>query len=102
MFSSLAAATFGLGFATAAAPPRAIRWVKLGRGSVNGSAGETATVTLEVARPGRVSLLILDRDGFPVRRLAREQGVKSSFVVSWDGRDDAGQFVADDAYSLRV
>ena len=99
--ASLLAAVFASGIATAP-QPKAIRSVKVDRQSLNVTAGETVTATIDFARKGLASILVVDRDGYAVRTLAKAQPVTSSFSVGWDGRDDSGQLVADEAYSLKV
>src|SRR5258708_19266812 len=66
------------------------------------SAGETVTVTIYFARRGHTTIVIVDRDGYPVRTLAKAQAVDGSLSLGWDGRDDSGQLVADEAYSLKI
>jgi hypothetical protein len=60
------------------------------------------TITVDFARRGMASALVVDRDGFPVRTLAKSQPVSGAVSFGWDGRDDAGEVVADEAYSVRV
>jgi len=96
----LVTAVFGIHAATAAG--RAIQLVKVDRQSLNIAAGEKATVTIDVALAGKVSVVVVDRDGYPVRTLARAQPTSGSVTLNWDGRDDGGRLVADEAYSLKV
>src|SRR5258708_22443141 len=98
---SLVAAAIGIGTA-AAVPSSAIRSVALDHHSLNVAAGETVTVTIDFAGRGRASVVILDRDGYAVRTLARSQPVKGRVSLGWDGRDDGGQLVPDAAYSVQI
>jgi len=68
----------------------------------NPSIGQREEIRFMVARPGTVRVEILDRDRYLIRRLA-EQAVQpgpASFL--WDGKDDAGLVVPDEAYTLRI
>jgi hypothetical protein len=69
---------------------------------LNVAAAETVTVAIEFARRGLASIVIVDRDGYAVRTLAKAQPVSGPVAFGWDGRDDSGQFVADEAYSLKI
>lgn len=93
-----------VGHAMLAAPVAAglIRSVRVDRQSLNVAAGETVTITVHCSGSGHISILVVDRDGFPVRTLANDQSANGSFAVGWDGRDDNGRLVADEAYSLKI
>jgi hypothetical protein len=46
---------------------------------------------------------VIDRDGFRIRNLRQNQSVKKGpGSVEWDGKDDQGRVVPDEAYSFRV
>ena len=83
--------------------PMAVTDVSLSRPFFNPSLGQKIGISFALAEPGNLTVQILDRDGYPVRNLvsakAAEKG-KQSF--DWDGRDDAGEIVPDEAYSLKV
>lgn len=75
--------------------------VSVDRHSFNPSRGETIGVTVRVPGASRVSIAVLDRDGFVTRLLdARLAG--DVHTANWDGRDSAGAIVADEAYSFKV
>jgi hypothetical protein len=84
------------------APSTVIRAVSVDRGTLNVAAHETVLVAITVAEPGDVSVSVVDRDGYPVRTLAERQPVQRSASFGWDGRDDRGDLVSDEAYSLKV
>jgi hypothetical protein len=84
------------------ATPTTIRAVSVDRSTLNVAARETAIIAVTFADPGEASILIVDRDGYPVRTLARQQPVQRSASFGWDGRNDRGEVVPDEAYSLRV
>src|ERR1043166_3794426 len=75
-------------FAAQAPTGPAIRSVTVSQTSVNVAAHEVATVTIGLAAPGSLSVVIVDRDGFPVRTLAKSQPVGKSASFGWDGRND--------------
>lgn len=91
--------------AAAAAPAAksgAIQAVRVEPPSLNLAAHEMATVSATFTRPGTASVLLVDRDGYAVRTLAKAQPVDGPVSFGWDGRDDAGELVADEAYSLKI
>jgi hypothetical protein len=83
--------------------PMVVTDVSLSRPFFNPSLGQKIGVSFALVQPGNLTVLILDRDGYTVRQLVSgkvtEQG-KQSF--DWDGRDDAGEIVPDEAYSLKI
>ena len=77
--------------------------VAVSRPFFNPSLGEHITVAFTLAEAGRVDVLIVDRDGFPVRQLAQKRSLPAGKVtLEWDGRDRSGQVVADEAWSLKI
>lgn len=87
---------------SAAGGPR-IRDVHVSPAFFNPTTRQTATVHLGVTEPGTVTLSILDRDRFPIRELAPRPAARGAMlVIAWDGRDDAGRVVPDEAYNIRV
>ncbi len=82
--------------------PQAIRAVAATPGFFNPTAGQQAAVSFELARPGRLLVTLLDRDRVQVRRLAEEDAAAGSQRMTWDGRDDAGVVVPDEAYTVRI
>ena len=61
-----------------------------------------ARLSMRLRRDDRLDLDIL-ADGEPVRNLARDRAAEKGRVrVRWDGRNDAGEFVPDGVYQLRV
>lgn len=81
---------------------RAIQSVKVSQSSLNVAARDVTTVTIAFARPGSASVVIVDRDGYPVRTLASSQPVTGPISFGWDGRDDREVIVPDEAYSFRI
>ena len=89
-------------FVSAAASETAIRSVAADHHSLNVAAGETLLLTIDFAKRGVASVIVVDRDGYPVRTLAKEQTVNGHLSLGWDGRDDGGEVVADEAYSFKI
>jgi FlgD Ig-like domain len=63
---------------------------------------DVVRLTMHLRRDDRLDLDILS-EGEPIRNLARDLAKQKGRVrVGWDGRDDAGNFVPDGVYRLRV
>ena len=84
------------------AAPRAIEHVTTDRVVVNPGSGESVTLTATFGRSGRVTVTIVDRDGYPVRILPSVQVQRGARSFMWDGRNDRGEVVPDEAYSFRI
>lgn len=93
----LAAATLG------AAARNDVKNVAVSAASFNPSTGEKVRLTYELARPDKVTVRVWDPDGGLVRTLAttapREAGKREEV---WDGRDDGGRPVPDEAYTFTI
>ncbi len=63
--------------------------------------GQSAQIRLSASRPGNVTVEILDRDRFVVRTLGAVP-IDKETVVRWDGKDDGGEAVPDEAYAVRA
>lgn len=85
-----------------AASASAIGPVSLKRESFNPTVGETVDLAVTFRKAGRATVRVVDRDGFVVRTVAAAQPVQRSYSFRWDGRDDLGRTVADEAYAFRV
>jgi hypothetical protein len=85
-----------------AAPSTSITQVTTEPAFCNPSLGQKATIRFTLARAGRVSLSILDRDRFLIRKLEPFDGVAGQNAVSWDGKDDGGTLVPNEAYNIRI
>lgn len=79
-----------------------IRSVTVSQTSLNVAAREVTTIAIGFAQPGTVTVVLVDRDGYPVRTLAKAQPVGTTASFGWDGRDDRGEVVPDEAYSFRI
>ncbi len=67
------------------------------------SLGGKVEYSFRVTASGSLTASVLDRDGFVVRSLISRRRVKAGPVkLAWDGRDDGGNVVPDEAYSVLV
>lgn len=65
--------------------------------------GEVVGISFLLSADARVSLLIHDPDYTVVRRLLEgERKAAGTVVASWDGKDDAGAAVPDEAYLISI
>lgn len=67
----------------------------------NPSIGRSAKIHVAASRPGEIVVEILDRDRFPVRALGTAK-LADSAEIAWDGKDDSGAVVPNEAYSVRI
>src|SRR5438105_782079 len=103
--AALAALAFAAGrvFAAADQPKSAISDVSISAPFFNPSLGQKMTVFFDLAQSGNLTVLILDRDGYPVRKLVSGKAVeKGRQAIEWAGKDESGEVVPDEAYSLRI
>lgn len=80
-----------------------IREVSVSPPFFNPAVGQTAEIAIRAGVRGTARVTILDRDRFPVRTLPpAEVSPGGLHVVRWDGRDDRGVIVPDEAWNIRV
>jgi hypothetical protein len=79
-----------------------IKRVTVDRTSFDPSASDVVTLSMSFAKPGRVSILVLDRDGYRIRNLATQVSVSGAFSVGWNGRNESGDVVPNEAYSFKI
>lgn len=90
-------------FSSAAVPPgKLIHEVTVSPPFFNPMLGESARVAFKAERAGRVTLQVLDRDRFPVRTLPARSVKAGGVALAFDGRDDEGAVLPDEAYSIRL
>ena len=83
--------------------PLLIRNVSVRPAFFNPSLQQLATLSFTLTSAGETDILVLDRDGVPVRRLvSHTRYAAGSHAVSWNGRTDSGEVVADEAWSFRI
>lgn len=81
----------------------AITSVSLSRPFFNPTLDQKIAISFSLDRAGALSVLVLDRDGYPVRWLARSKAVmKGPMSFVWDGRSDSGETMPNEAYSLKI
>jgi len=86
--------------AVATSPP--IRDVSVSPPFFSPSLNQSATIHFAAGVRGTATVKILDRDRFPVRTLAPVAVHPGIVTVRWDGRDDSGAIVPDEAWNLRI
>jgi hypothetical protein len=67
----------------------------------NPSIGRTAQIRVASPLPGEIGVEILDRDRLPIRTIGPVK-LEAIVDVSWDGKDDSGVVVPNEAYSVRI
>jgi hypothetical protein len=71
--------------------------------SFNPTLGQHVTLTVTTTSAARIRVQVLDRDGYLVRSLPeRDVTAAGAHALQWDGRDEAGKVVADEAYSFKA
>lgn len=95
---------FSAGTVLAAEKTGSVREVKLSRAYFSPALGDDVEISFVVPRAGKIVVAIVDRDGFVTRTLASNKTVDVNEIVAlvWDGRDDRGAVVPDEAWSLKV
>lgn len=69
----------------------------------NPTIGQSAVLSFELSEAATITARVLDRDGVPVRTLAGSRAFPAGPQrLSWDGRDDAGAVVPNEAWSFRL
>jgi hypothetical protein len=80
-----------------------IQSVTISKTFFNPTMDESCQLKMEITAPGELNAIIIDRDGFLVKTLATHKSISAgSQVFEWNGRNDAGQIVPDEAYSFKV
>ncbi len=89
--------------ALCAAPLFASITIKPSADSFNPTLHHAVRYEIVVDQPGTLTAQVLDRDTYVAKTLVRGQPVAAGPVVlTWDGTDDDGRIVPDEAWSLRV
>jgi hypothetical protein len=92
-----------LAAAASAAAPAAIHDVSVSRSFFSPALGQKIRISLTVTEAGTLSVGIVDRNGGPVRALVSDKLVQSGVAAfDWDGRNDKGKVVPDDAFGVTV
>jgi|GEM_PF-3474780 len=64
------------------------------------SHGQTLNLSYTLAKPTQVEIRIFDPDGGLIRTLV--EGADQAAGHAWDGRDDTGQIIPDEAYTFVI
>lgn len=90
-----------VGTAHGAAQP--VTAVQVDKGSFNPGAGESVTLGFRLEQPAAARIQVYDPDGGLIRTLPVPAGPDGSDQrVTWDGRDDSGKAVPDEAYTFVI
>lgn len=60
------------------------------------------TIGYQIANPTKVSLVVYDISGREVKSLINENANKGYYKITWNGQDNANNFVTNGIYFLRV
>lgn len=100
--TAVAALILGMSMPSFAAD-RAIVSVSVSPEFFNPSLKQTVSLSIEVESEGSLAGYVLDRDGYVVRKLPDTSLSGPGRVsVEWDGRNDDGEIVPDEAYSFKL
>jgi hypothetical protein len=75
---------------------------RMSAGELAASGGGKVTYTVRTDQPGQLSLELLTGDGDVVRRLILPAANAGDHEIAWDGKDERGQPVPDEAYCARA
>jgi hypothetical protein len=100
-FLAIALVSGACGLFAAEAP--AIHSVTVSKAFFNPTLGQSVDFSFAVEGEGLLTISILDRDGFLVRTLVRGKPAEhGGQAFGWDGKDERGVVVPDEAYSLKI
>jgi hypothetical protein len=86
-----------------AAQTSAIEGISISRPFFNPSLNQQVNLFFTLLQPGQLTVLVLDRDGYVIRQLAQKIPVPAGTkTIPWDGHDDHGVVVPDEAYSFKI
>ncbi len=97
--AALWSAMLSSGLAMAAAP---LHDASVAPAFFNPTLGQTATISCTTGAAGTLTVEILDRDGFVIRTIPAREVKAGRVDLNWDGRDDSGAIVADEAFTTRL
>lgn len=80
-----------------------IKEVELAKSAFNPSRGEKLTLSYKLSQADKITILIYDPDGGLVRTLIKgAERATGSHSETWEGRDDTGQPVPNEAYTFTL
>ena len=68
----------------------------------NPTAGQSVAIQFHAGASGPATVTILDRDRFTIRKLAARAVTPGLATFSWDGRDEEGVVVPNEAWNVRI
>jgi hypothetical protein len=83
-------------------PARLIAAVSVSPVFFNPALKQESSLHIELGLPARMAVTILDRDRVAVRHLPPRLMPTGEAVIYWDGRDDGGSSVPNEAYTVRI
>lgn len=101
VLSLFVAAVLTSAFRAGAAPP-SVTEVSVSPPFFNPTASQSVTLSFRASATGTARVTILDRDRFPVRSLSASVPAPGLVAIKWDGRDDKGAVVPDEAWNVRI
>lgn len=75
---------------------------RMSAGELASAGGGEVTYTVRTGQPGDLALEVLTSDGDVVRRLVSGRTAAGDHDLRWDGKDEAGRPVPDEAYCVRA
>ncbi len=87
---------------TGVGSPPAVPLVTLLEQNVPNPFNPVTSIRFAIAKPGRVTLVVFDVSGRPVRTLVQEHRAVDRYEVTWDGLDDTGHAVASGVYLYQL
>ncbi len=92
-----------VGWAVVGAEALQIKDVSIDKTVFNPTAGQHLDISFRLDTEASVTALVLDADLFPVATLADARLCRPGVtVLRWNGRDDAGAVVPNEAYTVRI
>ncbi|MCI0613201.1 hypothetical protein L0244_09440, partial [bacterium] len=81
-----------------------IRSVSISKGHFNPSIGQNVHLTFEISEAGQITVDVIDRDGFPTKRLVNEKQTKAGHIdLLWNGTDDdEKKIVPNESWSFKI
>ena len=84
-------------------PASGINHVTISRTSFNPSLNQSVTLSIALCCSGQIDIEVLDRDSYVVRQLVSNKAVEAGHDSEiFDGKDDGGLVLPDEAYSFRI
>jgi hypothetical protein len=76
--------------------------VSISKPFFNPSLGQQVGISFSIERPGTLTVTLIDSRRSRVKRLLETSARPGGISLAWDGRNELGVVVADEAYSLKI